>query len=457
MKETEFSDKIPAILVKELRQNLRTPWFAASFLLIQMIFLLLTLVSGFAAQSEWFIWRNQVNSLCLLLYSAIFVTAIPFQVSGSLASEVRSHTLELVLITRISPSGLVWGKWFSTMIRTAIFASTITPYIIFQHFLSAYDFVWNLEALGLIFLAGMVLTALAISLSIYRSIFLRALELGTLLVACLAIFLIIRFASMFTGVPPVNILLMIIVDSILFITVLLEAGASRIAPQTENHAFLKRLVALVALGLAFIFSRLDIFAPAAYGAASIIVLLVLLDGLSEDLSFSPLTDRHSHRSILVRLLSFIFSPGWASAAVFSLLIFGISLEVLQWEHVSKDPRMALIFASLFAGILWPAALIRFLLPKTQHFSIFYFLFQLVGSILALLIYSIPSKTNGFWDVLVCFAPMTVFFLATTNTLPSTGLDIYLWVSTILCCLSLLLLIAKGILMFSEGREKKMQA
>lgn len=218
----------------------------------------------------------------------------------------------------------------------------------------------------------------------------------------------------------------------------------------------KRLLALIALILAAFFSLLGISAPTAYGVAFVVVLWVLLDGLCQPISSSALYllcyENHGH--FFKRALVFLFSPGWASSALFSLLIFYASLKLLQWEEVSKEPLIALIFISSFAATLWPAALIRFLFPQTPYFFTFYFLFQLIGGTLAFLIYGIPEKANGLWDVLICFAPSAVFFLATKQILPATGVDIYLWMNTLLCYLSVLLLFVRILLISMDWPKKR---
>ncbi len=416
---------------------LGNPGLSTWLLFSQLPLLAFTLLSISSVSSGWLPWRDPDDSIFLILCGVILLIAIPFQMNGRLALEMHHRIREPERIAAgRSVSGLVWRRWFSATLRMAVLAGTMVPYIFLRYFFGASSLLRNLEVFGLIFLTGMVLTALLLSLSVYRGI----LKFVLLLMVCLIIFLLIRFSEAFTmqGLIPFPMLVMVLIDAILVITVLLEAGVSKIAPPEENTALFKRLIALIALGGAFLFSRLGIPAPSAYGAASVIILYTLLDGLSEPLP--PVVS--SQRSRLAYFLSVFFLPGWASASLFSLLIFIISLKILRWERVSQEPRMALIFASLFAGVLWPAAFIRFFLPKTRHFAICYCLFQIAGGAVAFLIYSLPSKMNGFWDVLVSFAPSAVFFLATTKILPPTGLDIYLWVSTILCCWSLLLLLAR---------------
>ncbi len=269
-------------------------------------------------------------------------------------------------------------------------------------------------------------------------------------ILCLLLILAIGFAiqsgSPGTLISPKGSLL-ILLDSLLLTGIFIEIATPKIGLPGGGHAQTKRLLALLALGIAILFARFGIPALLTYGMASLIALVALLDALSE-----PLSERFPRRrSLMEWIFSVFFAPGWISATWLSLLIFVISAKALYWERVTRDPQLALIFASFFAAIIWPAALIRLLLsPKSRRFLPLYFLFQVVGTILAFIVHWVLPKVS---DVLMSLFPSAVFFLSITAILPPTapGLDIYLWISTILCCFSLFLLFARAILLKLEQR------
>jgi|GEM_PF-5935248 len=435
-------DKIDPSFYNDVRRRLYTPWFGALFLLTHVICLLFTLSSGFAgSQSALLMFLNQQGTIFFL--SCIFLIAIPFQIGNSVAAKIRLCVLRLHDDPRLA-SRLVWREWFSGVFQAVICGSTLVPYILLQQILGAHEILREWNAFERIFFSGMVLTALTIYSLLCRSRLPRILAFGLLgLIYFLTLFWIFEFLESSGSDLSLKSSIWIFVNSLLVIGILLEAGVTKIASSGDRQALLKRLLALTALGVAFLFTRLGMSAPQMYIVASFIILSMILDGLSEPLPIFP-----QRRRLSQHLLSAFFSPGWSSASLFSLLIFLISLKVLRWEHLVQKPELALIFAVLFAAVVWPAALIRFFLPKSPHFPVLYFSFQIV-SLLVPLIHWIASKSTGFWDVLISLFPTALFFfhptLIAAGILPA-GFDIYLWMSTILCCLSLFLLCAKAIVL-----------
>lgn len=447
-------DKIDSSFYNEVRRRLYTPWFGGLFLLTHVLCLLLTLASSFAgAQSTLLMFINRQDAIWLLLCSCIFLIAIPFQIGNSVVSKLRLRISQPCLCEPRVASRLVWREWFSGVIQAALCSSTLIPYIILQQILGTHELLRELDTFELIFLSGMVSTALTIYSLLCRSHLPRILAFGLLgLIFCLAFFFILDSLKSSGSYFSLKGSIWILVNSILLIGVILEAGATKIASAGDHHALFKRLLALIALGVAFLFTRLGLPAPQMYIVAAFIILSMTLDGLSEP---SPIFSTPQHQRFPQYLLSTFFSPGWPSASLFSLLIFLISLKVLRWEHLIQKPELALIFAVLFAAVIWPAALIRFFLPKSPHFPVLYFSFQMV-SLLAPLVHWLASQSSGtLWDVLISLFPTAIFFfhptLIAAGILPA-GFDIYLWISTILCCLSLFLLCAKAIVLKLEKNK-----
>jgi len=101
----DFSDAIGPMVVKELRQGLRTRAFTWAFLFIQGL-LLLFMLSGFSETSDS---RNTAGSFWFLLEVALLIV-MPFRGLNALHTEVRLNTMELISLTRMSAWRITFGN-----------------------------------------------------------------------------------------------------------------------------------------------------------------------------------------------------------------------------------------------------------------------------------------------------------------------------------------------------------
>ena len=251
----DFSDRVSPVLVKELRQGLRAKTFIALFLGLQ-IFLAVMLLSAGAASDT-----NQAGSIIsgtIFLFFAIAVLLIqPLRGINALAGEVKDRTIEMMVLTRLTAWRIVFGKWIAIVGQSALLFATIIPYLILRYFFGGMNLVGELMFLLLLFLTSMALTAVTIGLSGSNSVIIRGLLPILGLPIGLWTMLMLTFARrMGGGADLMEAVSLSTSESrigvgvyVLAITYLggsmLSLGASMISPAAENHAFLRRLVALV--------------------------------------------------------------------------------------------------------------------------------------------------------------------------------------------------------------------
>ena len=159
-----YPDWMPSMLVKELRQGMRTNAFVSLFVLSHVV---MAAVFGL----RLFVTREGDDTKALLdqsLWTAIALTLMlmmPMRGLNVIADESSGNTLELLQITNTSSLRVVWGKWVALASQTTLFVVAIPPYQVLYYFLGGVNVVYNL--LGLAGMLGMswLLTALCIVLS----------------------------------------------------------------------------------------------------------------------------------------------------------------------------------------------------------------------------------------------------------------------------------------------------
>lgn len=140
---TDFSDRLSPMVVKELRQGLRTRAFGSTMLLMHVMLILITLITGSAQNTDdtrWMLDGVATLVLCLIM---------PFRVSNALAEEVKLNTLDMLMLTRLSCSRIVFGKWASVALQSLLIAFSLMPYVVARYVFGGMDLVQELNMLAL--------------------------------------------------------------------------------------------------------------------------------------------------------------------------------------------------------------------------------------------------------------------------------------------------------------------
>ena len=155
-------DFLSPMVVKELRQGMRSRSFATVFLAAQMLFALMVLMDlndGNGAPHR--LWT-------LLVLAAYFI--FPLLGMGALAAEMNGNTLELVLLTRLSPLQIAAGKWLTLAAQSGLTALTVLPYLAIFYFRGGVDIAQLLLSLLAIVCFSATGIAVAVGLSAVRSV-----------------------------------------------------------------------------------------------------------------------------------------------------------------------------------------------------------------------------------------------------------------------------------------------
>jgi ABC-type transport system involved in multi-copper enzyme maturation permease subunit len=253
-----LADRTNPIVVKELRQHLRTKVFWVFFSLMLLVCLLISVVTSLAASSD--------DDAGLGSFAAYFVAlsvvqhfVIPFTAFRSMVREQEDETWVLLCLTGLGARRILAGKVASFVLQGLLYASAATPFLVFSYSLNGID----LPTIGVAMVLGAVFQVFLVSVSVSLA------SLGeTRLVRALAQFVVLGLLGMafFSGVGVIAALSREVsrssADAMLWVAVgggafallttallLFEAAAARLSMPTEPYARGPRLLfAVQALG-----------------------------------------------------------------------------------------------------------------------------------------------------------------------------------------------------------------
>lgn len=159
------ADRCSPVLVKEVRQALKSRSFLITFMLLLLAAVLWSLLGMSLAGAGEF---RSAGGMMLLGYLWILgfplVIVVPLSAFRSMCREFEEDTLHLVSITTMSPRQLVVGKLLSALAQMAIYLSALGPCMAFTWLLRGVDVVGIGFALLLAVTGSAALSALGLLL-----------------------------------------------------------------------------------------------------------------------------------------------------------------------------------------------------------------------------------------------------------------------------------------------------
>lgn len=417
----DFPDKLSPMLVKELRQGLRTNTFVILFLVLQGLLALVLLVAGPIAASDdgaSGIAGEAISRVVFCLYALGVLVVQPLRGISAVASEIKQNTIDLMVLTRLSAWRIVWGKWSSIVGQTALIVFAVLPYLILRYFFGGMQLFAELALMMYLFVASGALTAFTVGLSAIGSVLIRGLVVvgGA---AFLMIFIPFSFVPnlgvyidllSFTRRDESLAALGILALAIYFSYFFLELGATAISPASENRAPRKRLVGLGILVVSYLLMQF-VSPAAALMAALIIAGLISLDLFTESPEFPSIVCRPFLRGgPLVRLGSRFLYPGWASGTLFFILLV---ITVTGMISLTNPSIKAFTNATIGFGVMiFPAAVIQLFARRSENrFTIYLTLMVVCATLTAILtaLYLAVSEKLLLW--IFSFIPMVLYPLS----------------------------------------------
>ncbi len=392
-KDRDSSDLLSPLLVKELRQELRTRSFANFFLWPQ---LLLAFSVSMDLLSRRYSPSNRMASGLIWGALAVFLYIyLPRRAFISFQKEEKANSMELLTLTNLSAWRIMFGKWIALSSQAVLFLVAMLPYFFLDYLTTGSDLIGSLQFALITVIVAMTLLALGISAS--------ASSKGGVspIIMFGGVLLLIFFATqasvfLFRGFGGSSIFTyeLLIVSLVLFpfaVTQLLLMGASRIASVSENYAPQKRLVGLAIIGITALFC----LAGRKYGTialteAAIVFLPVYCSALFEPVH--PLIVKALVRYSPWRV--WILYSGWPGGIVyiaFTLLLFlllATGIDGIDLEDVF------LAWFLLLGGILLPRGLLSLFGMATGRSIVVYFIVHLVLGAFAVVSFAFPLTKQG---------------------------------------------------------------
>src|SRR4051812_215138 len=384
------SDWLSPIVVKEVRQIVRSREFAFSFGG--------SLVAAFAVA-----FYGAANALgnanttgagtfvalmvCLTLLGMLVV---PIGAFSALRNERMEQTLELVTVTALSPRRVVIGKLMAQAVKLVTLFAAMAPFIAMSFLLGGIDFVTILVSLGVLFFWSVWASAAFLFLStLFKSRAMSGVVFGVVGIVAMFIFTMIRvpffllrgsfaIAGATGGRSAFWWTLAMVMSGCVMTTInLVLLGENRLSVETENRVtplrvgFFAQLLLIIGWGLTYL-------GEPAWSRESAAQALGVIGGLH--LAFGAMftlpEDLHLPRRVLLQLRQpsrwgwrvVFFRPGGGRGAAYLLLQMLLLLAATSLLSPSAM-TMRWLFAicgyiCLFAGV--PTLAWRVARPESQQ-------------------------------------------------------------------------------------------
>ncbi len=367
--KTDFPDWLSPMLVKELRQGVRTRVFVSLFILLQVLMLLdISLTLLVAAHGES---TSAGTAFFWIMVGLPVLLVLPVNGMNAVSGEIKANTLELTFLTRLTASRIILGKWLAIFAQSLLLVCAVLPYLVLRYFVGGVNVTSELVTLVSMLGGSALLSAFATGISPYPARVVRPLAVifvVAMLISGLAYSEITANARVVAGAGPGGLEITSLVSCAAVVLVLmLEVGASRIAPPAENHSAVMRLLALggflVALVPALILRR----SLAVTTTAFVIAALVCAVALGEKPRWIPSLFRpFAARGLPGRIAGRLLYPGWYTGVWFTLVVFGAFGALFAYQGAFGSAGHIVRFAAVGGMLLLPIALVRWIFPKVKQ-------------------------------------------------------------------------------------------
>ncbi|NMO19806.1 ABC transporter permease [Pyxidicoccus fallax] len=241
-----WGDRLNPLVVKEVRQGLRTRIFWVCFGLMLLACVVLSLIAYVNTREAQYTRSGRYYFFAFFVcLGLVHFFVIPYNAYRSLAREREDETWVLLVLTGLGPRRILLGKVASYLVQAALYASAVGPFLLFSYFLNGIALptilaVLSLGAAWLVFCTVVGVCAATLAGGRLTRGFVHFLLLGTL-GAAVVYGLVAAFAMVEAGdrlLGDDDFLYAVGVGLALMLTdgwLLFETAASRLALPTEDY------------------------------------------------------------------------------------------------------------------------------------------------------------------------------------------------------------------------------
>ena len=174
-----IGERLNPIVIKEVRQSLKSKQFTISFGLTLMAAVAWTLIAVSLSVPRIYYMPGGMTLLAgfFSILALPLMVIIPFSAFRSMTSETEDSTFELLSISSLSAAQIVRGKMASSLVQILLYLSALAPCIVLTYLLRGVGLFTILFSLGFTVAFSITETAIALLLaSLSRS---RMLQTGS--------------------------------------------------------------------------------------------------------------------------------------------------------------------------------------------------------------------------------------------------------------------------------------
>ena len=186
-----LGDRLNPLVVKEVRQGLRSRVFWASFGLMLLACLIISMVAYVNVRDSGLSTHGQGFFLAFFVcLGVVHFFIIPYSAYRSLAREREDETWVLLILTGLGPRRILRGKVASFLVQAGLYASAVGPFLLFSYYLNGIDLptillILALGASWLVFLTVVAVCAATLADARMGRAFVHLVLLGVLGLALL--------------------------------------------------------------------------------------------------------------------------------------------------------------------------------------------------------------------------------------------------------------------------------
>ena len=241
-----FTERAGPIVVKEVRQSLKSKQFTISFGLTLLASVVWTVLAiSLTVPRIYYIPGGMtllVGFLCIMIVPLMII--IPASAIRSLIAETEDSTYELLSISALSASQIVYGKMISACLQIVLYVSALAPCILLTYLLRGVSLFEILLFLGLTITFSVCETALALLLAAISQtrvlqVFATLAAIGGLIIGAIAwaAFIIGNIDTFtFVSLDLIIVLLALLVCIAFAISLALRAAAAALDFPSENNS-----------------------------------------------------------------------------------------------------------------------------------------------------------------------------------------------------------------------------
>jgi len=345
------TERINPIVVKEVRQSLKSKQFTVSFGLTLIAAVGWTLIAVSLMVPRIYFVPAGIQLLtgyfCILQFPLMII--IPFSAFRSLTTETEDSTFELLSISALSAWQIVLGKMTSAMLQILLYLSALAPCIVLTYLLRGVSLFSILFLLGLTVAFSIGETAIALLLAAVSRA--RMLQAGATVL--LLIGLIIGYfawtSTVVSGIlielsnPPKEIYLVLFgVATVLGVALnlVLRSAAAAIDFPSENHSTPLRKRILILVGVILFWSTFAVVATREEEGAFVfligafLVCMFIASLMTGELGIiSPRARRKLPKTFAGRIFLTWFYPGAGMGYIFMVCLFGALVATMYATEV----------------------------------------------------------------------------------------------------------------------------